>query len=102
MVSSNVIHGFYINKIFVGQKFNSIKVCTFDILSVKFFQFYRFAITNLFFIVELNIQSISQRHDESGDANMRKLDLSMKYFRSQDQIVLMRKSKIHIKQILSD
>ena len=48
------------------------------------------------------LQSISQRHDESGDANMRKLDLSMKYFRSQDQIVLMRKSKIHIKQILSD
>ena len=48
------------------------------------------------------LQSISQRHDESGDANMRKLDLSMKYFRSRDQIVLMRKSKIHIKQILSD
>ena len=48
------------------------------------------------------IQSISQRHDESGDANMRKLDLSMKYFRSRDQSVLMRKSKIHIKQILSD
>ena len=53
MVSSNVINGF--TSIFVGQKFNSIKVCTFDILSVKFFQFYRFAITNLFFIVELNI-----------------------------------------------
>ena len=51
---------------------------------------------------ENEIQSISQRHDESGDANMRKLDLSMKYFRSRDQIVLMWRSKIHIKQILSD
>ena len=55
MVSSNVMNGFTSIRYFVGQKFNSIKVCTFDILSVKFFQFYRFAITNLFFIVELNI-----------------------------------------------
>ena len=53
-------------------------------------------------VLNKKIQSISQRHDESGDANMRKLDLSMKYFRSRDQIVLMPKSKIHIKQILSD
>ena len=39
------------------------------------------------------LQSISERHDESGDANVRKQDLSMKYFRSRDQIVLMRRSK---------